>query len=145
VFPGWVEMTPERYALLAEAAGEWLDGPPRDSGSAVGTSSGYEQRCVYIVANRDDLVCYVGKSAPDDLGTQAAHRRILQHLRHWAKAEEWSTYWVLPLRCDVPETVIDRLEREGCRLFGVRLRNRMWRKAAARLEAERLAAVVRVG
>ncbi len=123
--------------VLVEAAGPWFEGPRRDFPLNVGTSGGYEQRAIYIVVNRDDRVCYVGKTAPDDLAAEVAHRRILRHLRHWAKAEEWSTYWVLPLRHDVPKGVVAWLERKACRLFGVRLHNRVWRKEAACIEAER--------
>ena len=134
VFPGIVSMDERRYAMLAELAGEWLS-EFRDVPCQVGESSGWEQSAIYVVVNGAGLACYAGQTAPPSLVAGAAHHRIKVHLSEPAKRAEWQSYWVIPLKPDVPSWVLDALERNVCSRLGLPVVNNRWRKRSRRSAA----------
>ncbi|MFJ8434851.1 hypothetical protein ACIQ9P_26470 [Kitasatospora sp. NPDC094019] len=129
VWQGVVTMTPERYAVLADLVGQWLE-EYRDSPIRIGEDSGTERRAIYIPVNWEGVACYCGRTRPERaLGGGAASVRIGQHLAEsGSKQEEWLAYWVLPLRADTPDDVVGELERTVAARLGVPLVNRRWRR-----------------
>ncbi|WP_329033883.1 hypothetical protein OHT61_00150 [Streptomyces sp. NBC_00178] len=129
VWQGVATMTPERYAVLASLVGPWLE-EYRDSPIWIGEDSGNERRAIYIPVNGEGVACYCGRTRPERaLCGGAASVRIRQHMTESrSKREEWSAYWVLPLRADTPAVVVSELERTVAARLGVPLVNRRWRR-----------------
>ncbi|WP_411143415.1 hypothetical protein [Streptomyces sp. x-80] len=121
-------MTQERYALLAQHAGPWLE-EFRDAPVPVGTDTGYEIRALYIAVAWDGTAIYCGRTRPRrPLRSGAAAARIGQHLREESKRAQWTAYWVLPLRADTPDAEVDRLEAVVAPSLGLPRRRRSRRR-----------------
>jgi hypothetical protein len=121
-------MSVERYRVLARLAGDALV-EFRLYPVPVGEPSGEEQKAVYVCINRRGFACYAGRTRPDTVHTDAAGRRIAQHLRSPSKRDEWCEYWTFPLADDTEPHDVDEFERAVCARLGLPLRNRRWRKA----------------
>ncbi|MEV8323532.1 hypothetical protein [Kitasatospora sp. NPDC056731] len=124
-WPGVVGITDDRYAMLARLAGQWL-AELQPEPIPIGEDSGYENKAIYIVANRRGNACYCGKTAPTRaLSRGAAATRLSQHVnRSTSKREEWAEYWVIPLRDTTPDHVVSALERTVAARLGIPLVHR---------------------
>ncbi|MGW5096324.1 hypothetical protein ACWEQ1_17325 [Streptomyces nodosus] len=122
---GLVAITDTRYAMLAQFAGQWLV-EERPEPVPIGDNSGYEDKAIYVVANREGLACYCGRTAPRRMLTRgAAATRLHQHVsRTRSKKEEWAEYWVIPLSSATPDHVVSDLERTMAARLGVPLVHR---------------------
>ncbi|MFJ2825971.1 hypothetical protein ACIO7M_33460 [Streptomyces toxytricini] len=125
VWAGLVAITETRYAMLARLAGRWL-AEDRPEPVSIGENSGYEDKAIYIVANREGLACYCGQTAPTRMLTRgAAATRLHQHVsRTRSKKEEWAEYWVIPLSSATPAHVVSDLERTVAARLGIPLVHR---------------------
>ena len=127
VWAGVVEMTEERYRVLAGLAGAALT-ELRPYPVAVGQPSGDERKAVYVGVNVSGFACYGGQTRPTRVFTNAAGRRIGRHLRDDSKRSEWAEYWTFPLADDTHPDDVDTFERAVCARLGLPLRNHRWRK-----------------
>ncbi|MFE7301948.1 hypothetical protein [Streptomyces sp. NPDC057579] len=125
VWTGLVAITDARYAMLAQLAGQWLV-EERPEPVPTGENSGYEDKAIYVVVNREGLACYCGRTAPTRMLTRgAAATRLQQHvIRTRSKKEEWAEYWVIPLSSATPDHVVSGLERTVAARLGIPLMHR---------------------
>ncbi|WP_411575667.1 hypothetical protein [Streptomyces mutabilis] len=125
VWTGVVAITDTRYAMLAQLAGQWLL-EERPEPIRIGEDSGYEDKAIYVVVNREGLACYCGRTAPTRmLPRGAAAIRLHQHVSHTrSKKEEWAEYWVIPLSSATPDHVVSDLERTVAARLGIPLVHR---------------------
>lgn len=134
VWRGTVQMNEERYTMLAGLAGRWLEEhrPAPVPMTSRSVAAGGEQRALYVVVNAEGYACYAGQTRPPSAGSGVASRRLGHHLREQSKRQEWAAFWVLPLRDDTPDGVVNSLERDVCARLSVPLQNRTYRAAERR-------------
>jgi hypothetical protein len=127
VWGGTVAMTPAVYRNLARLAGDaLLDLRPYPQ--LVDDCGGGEERAVYIVETAGGFACYAGQTRPgrvDARGVGGA--RLAVHLRSPSKRAEWARCWVIPLRYDTDDTIVDRLEVAVCTRLVLPVCNRTWK------------------
>ncbi len=121
---GVVAITEARYSTLCGLPGPWLI-EYRPDPIRMGENSGDERRAVYVTITASGIACYVGRTRPQTVrrGGAAAHR-IVRHRREPSKRREWAAYWVLPLKDEPPDAVVDQLEVEVAARLVLPLRNR---------------------
>lgn len=130
-------MTEPCYLYLSSLAGKWLL-ETRPNSEKLGTLSswsnprGDEARAVYIVVNRHGKCCYVGQTRPTRRAENVTAVRLGQHLKESSKRENWSNYWVIPLRSDTPNHVVDLLEKQIAVRLMIPLRHSVARRTPQR-------------
>lgn len=113
---GTTSINERSYLHLARLAGSWLSelrASPEILGKSPSWSNplGDEARAVYIVVNRYGKCCYVGQTRPTSRAENVAAIRLGQHMSEPSKQENWTSYWLIPLRADTPSTFVDLLEK----------------------------------
>jgi len=114
--PRWggnVQMTEERYWMVARLIGPFLEEPCCEP-IPISRKSGYEQPALYVVVNRAGYICYGGR-------TDALGPRFGKHRQQEDKVEEWAEYWVFPLYSDTHPDKIKELEAEMNSRLGIQL------------------------
>jgi hypothetical protein len=127
IWGGVVAMDAQRYGVLAHLAGAALL-ELRPYPVPVNEASGDERKAVYVGVNRGGYACYAGQTRPPTVITNAAGRRVGQHMQDPSKREEWREYWTFPLVEDTDAHHVDQFERAICARLGLPLRNRRWRR-----------------
>ncbi|MEU6089308.1 hypothetical protein ABZ865_21320 [Streptomyces sp. NPDC047085] len=117
--------TDDGYAMLARLAGQWLV-EPQPEPIPIGENSGYEDKAIYIVVNRNGNACYCGKAAPTRALTRGpTATRLSRHVNgNKSKRDEWVEYWVIPLRETTPDHVVSALEKTVAARLGIPLVHR---------------------
>jgi hypothetical protein len=122
-------MSSSIYRHLAGLAGQWLleyrdVSETFEPGSSWERPRGDEARAVYIVVNSEGKCCYVGQTRPTRRRENVAAERLKQHLREPSKRESWACYWVIPLRPDTPDSIVDQLEKRVALRLVIPLRHK---------------------
>ena len=136
-WPGFTGMSHECYLHLASLAEGWLL-ELRPTPEVLGIASSWRQprgdeaRAIYVVVNGEGNCCYVGQTRPSNKSENVAALRLRQHLREPSKRENWSSYWVIPLRAETPDSFVNLLERRVALRLMVPLRHRAARRAPSR-------------
>jgi hypothetical protein len=127
VWGGIIAMTPAIYRNLARLAGDaLLDLRPYPQ--PVDDCGGGEERAVYIVETAGGYACYAGQPRPGSVDARGVGgARLAAHLRSPSKRAEWARCWVIPLRYDIGNTVVDQLEVAVCTRLMLPVRNRAWK------------------
>lgn len=119
-------MTAFSYRHYAGFAERWLleERPQQILIGSPGVRPTDERKAIYIVVNSRGECCYVGQTRPRSRWSGAAAARLRQHLADPSKRAEWASYWVIPLRDDTPNDVLNQLERRICLRLQIPLRHR---------------------
>ena len=116
---GTVPMTEARYQMIAGLIGPSLS-EIRCEPIPINSPSGDEQKALYVIVNHAGYICYGGRTSRQS--SQAASKRIRrEHLQDAAKRENWSAYWVFPLKPDTSTAKMRQLEREMVSRLGLSL------------------------
>jgi hypothetical protein len=114
-----LKLTPDLYWVACTLAGDWRRGylPHGVNLLSAEPRLPHLRKAVYVVTDRAGRVAYVGKVCrPEDIA--AVESRLREHVEQLEKAMTWAMLYVVPLKSETPDVVVEYIEG----LIGERLK-----------------------